>query len=284
VVTHWHRDHTQGLSDLVRECESAHVVFSDALRSEEFRNLLGVDEVSSASTSSLAEMRAVCDILRARKGRPIKWAIADRLLWRTLTAEVYALSPSDSTMMQAKKEIGSWLPSEGSPQRRFVCQDPNETCIVLSIRSDTRVLILGADLVAGGDQTKGWKAIVGSSIRPHPRGTCFKIPHHGSAGSHETLVWKDLLIPSPVAVLTPYRATANPIPTAKDVERLRKCTPNLYCAGSLSGLHGPRRASNVEKLTAKRLHVIDGHLGQVRARFPLSDSPTIEFFGSARKL
>lgn len=290
VVTHWHADHTEGMADLVAHATSAEVVFSQALRSSEFQELLGADEIFSPEGSSLSELRAIMKILRERKkglrpgpGVP-KFALENRCLKNTPVGDVYSLSPSDASVMSALEEIRSLLPSEGSPKRKAVAQHPNGTCIVLSIRLNTTVVILGADLEAGRDPTKGWKAIVSSTGRVHPVAHYFKVPHHGSSNADEPSAWAGLLRPAPVAVVTPYRALREPIPTRDDVRRLLTRTNNLYCAGSRTGIKIPSRPSNVQKLVGGKLHVIDGRLGHVRVRFSPSAAPTMEIFGSAERL
>jgi hypothetical protein len=289
VVTHWHRDHTQGLADLFSKADAARVVFSQALRSSEFRNLLGCD-VASPAGSSLNEMRDLVDILRTRKRSKVDslaeplWAVADRHLLRTPHCEVISMSPSDAAISAAHREIAALLPLVGSRAEPFVAPAPNETSIVLGVRVGSKVVILGADLEAGSNSTRGWKAIAASWTSPLPLAACFKIPHHGSKSAHEPAVWKELLVPSPMGVLTPYRASKHPIPSETDLERLRACTSQLYCAGALSGVRPPRRPASVQKIMGKRCHVVESNLGHVRARLPPSGDPVVELFGEARLL
>jgi hypothetical protein len=290
VVTHWHRDHTDGIAELFEQTASAEVVFSQALRSAEFRELLGRDKVLSPANSSLAEMRSLIEILRERRrkdgqqpGGPT-WALENRLLRKTPDGDVFSLSPSDGAISLALREIRSLITSEGASVGRLCAQRPNETCIVLSVRLGDKVVILGADLEAGRDATLGWKAIAGSRTRPHMRASCFKIPHHGSSNAHEPLVWETLFTPSRIGVLTPYRALRNPIPTSQDIERLLTCTTQLYCAGGLAAVRGPRRPSSVEKLIAGRLHSAEARMGHVRARFPPAGTAIVDTFGSAKRL
>jgi hypothetical protein len=287
VITHWHQDHTAGLAEIFRATATAQVVFSNAFRSSEFRELLGYDAILPPETSSLAEMRQIVHILRKRSpshtATPL-WAVANRLLRNTPNGDIYSLSPSDSSIMVTLEGIRSLIPSIGGPKRRFVAQGPNDTCVVLSIRRGIHAIILGADLESGNDPTRGWKAIATSTTCPHPLASAFKVAHHGSKNADEPTAWTRLIGTNVAAVLTPFRALRKPLPTTTDIERLLGRTQHLFCAGSRAGIKPPSRPSNVHKLVAGKLHVIDGRLGQVRIRFPATGGPSIEKFGAAEQL
>lgn len=286
VVTHWHQDHTAGLARIFRAAVNAQVVFSNAFRSSEFRELLGYDAILPPETSSLAEMRQILEILRARSpshtATPL-WAVANRLLRTTPNGDIYSLSPSDASIMATLQGIKSLIPT-GGPRRRFVTQEPNDTCVVLSIRRRNQTIVLGADLESGSDPTRGWKAIATSTTCPHPLASALKVAHHGSKNADEPTAWARLVGTNAAAVLTPFRALRDPLPTAADIERLLGRTQHLYCAGSRSGIKPPSRRSNVQRLIAGKLHVIDGRLGQVRIRFPAVGPLSIEMFGAAEHL
>jgi beta-lactamase superfamily II metal-dependent hydrolase len=287
IATHWHHDHTAGIGEIVENSPSAHVVFSTAFRSSEFREILGYDAQLPPESSSLGEMRRVLVALRARTpsstATPI-WAIANRVLRATPAGDMYALSPSDAAVATALDELRSLLPEAGSPKRRFVSQRPNDTCVVLSIRLGTNVVLLGADLEAGADHSRGWKAIAATTVCPHPQAATFKVAHHGSKNADEPAAWNRLLSTGPVVAVTPYRALRNPLPTPADVKRILSRTQELYCAGSRGGLKPPSRPSNVQKLIAGKIHVIDGRLGQVRLRLGPDGSSTVETFGASERL
>jgi len=286
VVTHWHQDHTAGLSQIFHATAKAQVVFSSAFRTSEFRELLGYDAILPPETSSLAEMRNIVGILRERGSHfptPL-WAVANRLLRTTPNGDIYSLSPSDASIMVTLEGFRSLIPVAGDPKRRFVAQGPNDTCVVLSIRRGSHTIVLGADLESGSDPTRGWKAIATSTTCPHPLASAFKVAHHGSKNADEPSAWTRLIGADVAAILTPFRALRKPLPTPTDVERLLGRTKNLYCAGSRAGIKAPSRPSNVHKLIAGKLHVIDSRLGQVRVRFPASGEPSIEKFGAAEHL
>jgi hypothetical protein len=286
VVTHWHQDHTAGLAEIFRAATKSQVVFSSAFRSSEFRELLGYDAILPPETSSLAEMRDIVGVLRKRSSHTATplWAVANRLLRTTPNGDIYSLSPSDASIMVTLDGFRSLIPSAGGPKRRIVTQGPNETCVVLSIRRGNRAIVLGADLESGADPTRGWKAIATSTTCPHPLASAFKVAHHGSKNGDEPSAWTRLIGADVAAVVTPFRALRDPLPRTTDIERLLGRTQHLYCAGSRGGIKPPNRPSNVNKLVAGKLHVIDGRLGQIRVRFPASGEPSIEKFGAAEHL
>jgi len=283
IATHWHADHTGGIAAVLEQATSSRMVFSQALRSSEFQALVSVDSKAGA-TASLSDLRGALEVLLQRGQKPM-WAVENKLLWSSDDGDVHALSPSDHAITDFLTEIGSLLPTVGAPKRRLPSTLPNDTCVVLSVRRKDHVVLLGADLEKGTCSTKGWKAIVNAEVRPYKRlAGLFKVAHHGSVGAHEDGIWSTLLARDPVAVVTPYRALANPLPRSADVARIAKLATRLYCAGSRTGVKAPDRPPVVDKLLGKRIRVIDGRVGQVRVRFPLAGDVEIRPFGAAEKL
>ncbi len=130
VATHWHDDHVRGIASVVRNCPNAQFFCSDALREEEFLSLVcSLRERSMMnSTSGVKEFGDVMSILEERIdakekfGTP-KWAVVDRRIWnrdssKSISAEVWSLSPSDASITLAKREIASLIPQGGDSKLR----------------------------------------------------------------------------------------------------------------------------------------------------------------------
>jgi len=122
------------------------------------------------------------------------------------------------------KTVAPLFPGEGETKTRVPTEvSPNNVAIVLWIRVNDIVILLGADLEANG-----WVKIVESKTRPPERGTVFKVPHHGAASAHEPSVWQEMLDPDPIAILTPWRLAGRALPTMSDMQRLLLETEHAY--------------------------------------------------------
>jgi hypothetical protein len=303
VVTHWHDDHINGASEVLNACPAAQFVCSAALRSDEFLKLIFTySERSLMLSPGTNEFFKIFEELRHRAGaaRPQSvgpvWAKADtRLLYspkgtRLFSAEVYALSPSDTAMTLAFNEIGQQLPKLGTPKRRAVAQSPNHVSVAMWVMLDHLHILLGSDLEQHSDNRVGWKAVVSSRTRPWGLALVVKVPHHGSSNAYNWAMWTQMVAPDPIAILTPYASGKKPLPTNADIVNISIHTSQIYCTGSPTGWRPPRRDSTVEKTIREVVsahRVVHGEMGQVRVRFTQEngfDNAKIELFGGARSL
>jgi hypothetical protein len=290
VVSHWHDDHTAGITELARRALAAKVVASAAFTSEEFKLLLAASEKPFMQPSGVDELLRLVALLRDRNTggtSGIAWALADRLLFGTTGARVVSLSPSDATLERAHREIGELLPRAGQPRRRAVAHRVNELCVVLAVDALGTSILLGADL-EGNRPGAGWHAVVSQSVSARTRAHVYKAAHHGADNGDHAGIWSDLLVPSPHVVLTPYAAGRRPRPTSEDVERLLTQTNELYRAGPPRGRRSKERSAAVQKMirrVAPDLHVLEGRIGHVRVR--AQGTPprlSVDCYGAAEKL
>jgi hypothetical protein len=279
IATHWHDDHIQGLSDIFRAAEKARFVNSAAYS---FRDLLRVVKLGSAGaplSSATREYAEIVKILEQRRTKgerreavgPIQ-AFANRKLLsltgshRSVTAEVFALSPADGVFNRAHEELQAAL-SFVEQRRRPTAQGENQLCIVVWLAVGALNVLLGADLEYVTAKTEGWNAIVGSTERPFGRALVVKVPHHGSEGADCPDSWKHLLVDEPFAVLTPY--TPSNLPRPKDINRLCGQTPNVFLTSDPTHYRLPRRENAVEKTLrgiALKRRALEGQMGHVRFR------------------
>lgn len=152
--------------------------------------------------------------------------------------------------------------------------------------ADTHIL-LGADLKAYARAARGWKAILDEvGVWHGSRASIFKIPHHGSMGSHEPRVWREMLEPDPEAILTPFVQGSTVLPTEDGVAAVKRYTSNAYISSpprpSLD-VAGPVRQV-LDQATAD-YQPIDIEPGRVRMRKPLTAAKwTVEVSPPAAKL
>lgn len=103
-------------------------------------------------------------------------------------------------------------------------------------------MLLGSDL-----DRHGWLKILHDRTRPRGTASVFKVPHHGSESADEPRVWRELLTPDPVALLTPWQRAGRTLPSNRDVQRILGRTSRAYAAAGVITVAPPRRESAVER-------------------------------------
>lgn len=303
IITHWHDDHIRGASALLQAASAARFVCSAALRSEEFTALLTactrINFVHEKFSSGVRELERILSILHSRKGRasvvgPDEWASAGQVLLRhesPFPVRVHVLSPSATTITEAKVEFAKLLPDGGEPPRRLPSPGPNATSVVVLIEIGQHGLLLGSDLEVGGSDHKGWRGIVASATRPRIKGSTYKVAHHGSGGADCSAIWTELLIPRPCAMLTPYATGRKPLPSHSDIERMMRWAGALYSTVWPPTVAPRSRAKPVDRTMreiASERRTLRNQPGQVRLRVRLASAqagaPRVELFHGGRLL
>lgn len=299
VLTHWHDDHVRGAGKILEQAHAAQVVCSAKDHGDAFFNALETARAARLPNTGFDEMTGILDTLlsrrlpsqRAESVGPV-WAVEGRALLKRDGAnsrqpmQVVALSPSDATLTLAMHELRPFLPRSAGPERRAVRLTPNQRSVVVFAEAGTRAILLGADLEQTPNPATGWNAVIRSPIRPTARSEVFKVPHHGSAGADNDAVWREMLVGEPIACLTPFSRGRSPLPTTKDLRRLRQRTPHVFCARRARGPKPRRKPAAVERTireVAKRRRSMEGPLGHIRVRGALSDRTPmrVELFGPA---
>ena len=224
VATHWHDDHIRGMGELVEACGSATFCCASALGKEDFLSILGALENRPATPggSGARELYRVFSSLEGRSAT-CKHAIADRLIFNQDDCEIWSLSPSDSMFRRFLHQMSDLLPETGQPKRRISSFQPNDAAVVLLIKVNETVMLLGADL-----ERKGWLEIIDDAEQSGFRASMFKVPHHGSKTAHEVRVWEEMLDRQPIAALTPWRRGGRELPTKDDAKRILEFTSEAY--------------------------------------------------------
>jgi len=304
VVTHWHDDHVRGISTVLNECKSSSLAVSGALQVDEFLNLVNLySKPTIQKTSGLDEFARAFQLLQRRKKRgtqfnPPKWASADRLLYRDeirinseiIEAKVYALSPSDASVLKAQLAFAQLFPKENEHKKRITSPKPNHASVVLWVELGRDIILLGADLENTSDSETGWSAILSGSTATVEKAEVFKIPHHGSENAHHDDVWSELLWSEPIAIVTPFRPGRKFLPSPEDIERITNFTSRVYATAPAKQLK-PRWSRGVVRDFATQatryIRIVDYGWGQVRLRKRMSqvgESWRVELFGDAYAL
>ena len=287
VATHWHDDHIRGMTELVEVCSSARFCCAATLCTKEFLSAIDALERRhlSVSGSGVREIHSVFSQLETRDSQPT-FALANRLIYNQDNCEIWSLSPDDVAYRKFLRAVGNLFPGEGKGKNRIRAVSPNDNAVVLMVRVDNIVLLLGSDL-----EKHGWIRILQNQSQPTFKASAFKVPHHGSKNAHETNVWKQLLEPTPFAILTPWRRGRRMLPTKQDAQRILLETGNAYITTKHASLarSSTRRDQTVSRTIREssiklRQHVMSS--GMIRLRRPINSRKLwkVETFGSACNL
>lgn len=301
LATHWHDDHIQGLSEIVRECPSAQFIMSAALQGPQFHELVFEIDAGNrlvAGSSSAHELATILEEL-GRRGQTIHapdfYALDGMVLFENggyqKSASVRALSPSAQTVTNALRDVTSRIinPEEGGV-RRFRKHSPNDLSVAVQVSIGPMHLLLGADLENRSARFFGWNAVLASTARPKVKSQFFKVAHHGSSDADHPAIWSDLLTSDTLAVVTPYTRRSDPLPTREDLARIGKSTNQLYCTTWPPSVKPPPRpgVDRFLKEVTRTRRAMNRDPGFVRVRIDLSNefppTTTTDLFGSARKL
>lgn len=299
VATHWHDDHVRGLGALVTACASAEFCCANALLREEF--LIFVEQMSTGSAATegakLKDFRQAINQLVERRKTPL-WANAGKTLLAWNNGEfahghacvVRSLSPSDKEYSLFLSELGTMMPAVGEPLRSAAARRPNTSSVVIHVDFGATGFLLGADMEVHSDPDRGWSSVVksASTVRAN-MAAMVKVPHHGSVTGHHEDMWTKLLVPKPLAALTPFnRLPFNQrLPTKGDVERICAIAPESYSTANKSSSKTTSRDAAIERGLRESGIVtrnIRQSLGLVRFRGHPSQVLKIEIFPPACEL
>ncbi len=294
IATHWHDDHIRGLAETFEACKSARLVLSDALKFNEFLQLVMSGSETMIDSSGTDELHRVIEILRDRNHVPF-FAIQGRTIWKDVIdngesalvrCEVVSLSPSDSAVLASRLEFAKLLPNAGETKGWVPPITPNNASVVVRLQVGNFSILLGADLEERGEPETGWSAIINAHSPEDGKSSAFKIPHHGSKTGHHDRVWQDMLTGQPVAVLTPFHRGNVKLPTDDDVRRLLSYTPNVFmtCGVEKKSVKRDHTIEKAIKEAVRNIRALDSSFGHVRIRFRPPNLATVELFGDARRL
>lgn len=296
VLTHWHDDHCAGISDIYSSATAAKLSFAYALAGIDFYQLVKrFSKQSDSIVGSKVSEIARCLDISANTKRSIRSAQQGKPLLKMLPEEsghgkvclVTALSPSDSAEQDFLVEIASQRPKFLESKRAADGSGRNDISVVLWVSIGDLNILLGADMEHHPNDKMGWGAIIGADNIPPGKASVVKVPHHGAQSGHDTRMWTERVVASPIAVLSPYARGRRPAPTPQDVSRIRSISHASLSSSRMSGKKGKRRESAVGRQLREmgvRLTPLDTSFGAVRLRTmpETADEPwSIELFGDA---
>lgn len=288
VITHFHDDHIRGMSNIIERCVNARVCISGALTEQESIAFAMAhssnDAFSDLAKPSTHELAKVLKMIDTHGGnRSYTLVSEDKVLHRSGTSVVHALSPSDRALIQSKLKFDSMV-SETAVEFRKLANKlaPNLCAVALHICNGTDTILLGSDLEVSGSPHLGWEAVLASASKPTTRAALFKIPHHGSANGHSEDVVSSMLGVKPVSIITTMNTHALPKPG--DLERIKNFSSSVFLTTEPL-IRPPARSRAVEEqlgMVVKRRRVIPKFIGHIRVRM-LNGAITIELNENAKQ-
>ncbi len=284
ICTHWHDDHINGISQLLKECRNCQFVISKSIERKKFLQLVLLDYKKikkEASNSSTNEFNECLEILKERKTQIIN-AIKDRILFSLKTAdftsEIISLSPSDYSVMKSSEEISTLITEFGASNKKIITSSPNSRSVAIYLKLGTHRAILGADLESNSDNRLGWSNILEFNHSIDKKSTFFKISHHGSINGHDDRIWSTLLEPKTIGTLTPYNKNKT-LPTQEMINKFKSLSENVYITSNpIVGEKPKKRRRDFEKLMLRfkqRIKEVKYRNGIIISQIDLLDNNSI---------
>lgn len=272
IATHWHDDHIRGFAKLVQECAEARVFHSAALEKDEFTMLAALDSDSfTEGSSGVKEMWKTWTHLKSSGRSAPELASSDSRIYQRVAnqvpnCEIWTLSPSSASLSEAIVGFSALIARPGQPKRAVPRPKRNPSSVVVWVRVGDAIILLGADLERSSDESRGWQAIASSSGRPGEKAHLVKIPHHGSEDAHDESMWNDLLVPQPIAGVTPFRQGSVHLPRDSDRTRIAGLSSQAWLTRDIATARPKRRSRAVNRtieeatLRIERLSVEPGRV------------------------
>ena len=284
VATHWHDDHIRGMATLLEVCTGTDFCCANAFLNEEILAAINALEARHLTSegSGVREIFRVFKCLES-KSAPPKFASTNRKIHSQGRFEIWSLSPSDAAFQNFLKSVGTLFPREGQPKTRIPSITPNDFSVVLWIKIEDVVVLLGSDLGKAG-----WIEILDSQERPPGEVSTFKVPHHGSEGADEPRLWQEMLGSDPYALVTPWQRGNRALPSERDVQRILSYTRNAYASANAnrtprSPKYPNRSVARTIRSTGIKLREMEISPGGIRLRRPVNSCENwqVETFGTA---
>ncbi len=236
ICSHWHDDHTKGLSGIY-DLIDVPIVVSIALKQQEFLRLAAIYQelnVPSSFTSGVYELSKIFESKEKNHSKKIVFAINNKRELIEITegtnAVIEFLSPSDEDVIAAVKKIAELIPVNKKCIKSLPAPINNDFCIATLINIVNDSVLFGADKECSNSNGKGWQFIYEKfKTLGLKKSSVFKIAHHGSENGDHECIWQGMLNGNPFAILTPFFRSK--LPRETDIERIIKKTNNAYSTG-----------------------------------------------------
>lgn len=278
ALTHWHRDHIGGISQIMEAAPSASVALPAAFSNTNFSTFTEAClSDRSIRTDELKEISRVGELFSdGTRPAPTYTSGARPLITIPASSSssgvavtLYGLSPSDRDVHQFYLRLSGHSP--GSGVARLPAFKENDISIAMWLSIGDDAVLLGADLETVGANDRGWKAVLGSTTRPEGRASLYKVAHHGSSTGHHADIWPKLLSSEATSVVAPWNRSTG-LPTDADKRRILALSPNSFITAQVAARRYQPKGVEVKTLASHGITVVDTNhrVGAVRLRKSLS--------------
>lgn len=251
ICTHWHRDHIQGLPEILNECENARFCIAPVGDFKGYLNvvikLAGYDPLGSNIWNTFNECLEALE--KHNKQRPHLVGHNERLA-HDGTKDIFAIGPSDEMYGRFLTSLLKVDPKK--PQEKDIEEMKSNLCsLALSINFNGQKAIIGGDMEVGRKtQDKyqlcedgcpqhkecGWcDAIADGNVFADEKPYHFiNLPHHSSSSAYCPKMWLEGMVEGePIATTTIFRvAKGENLPTKEMLTLYKKKCKELYITDS----------------------------------------------------
>ena len=306
ICTHWHRDHIQGLPEILNECENAKFCLAPVGDFKGYLNvvlkLAGVDPMGSNTWNTLNKCLEALDNHNQRK--PHLLTHNERFV-HDGTKEMFAVGPSDEMYNRFCSSLLKIDPKQ--PQVEDIeTMEGNLCSLALSISYNGQKALIGGDMEVGrSKQDKynyhicddncpqheecGWcDAIADDNVFAIEKPYHFvKLPHHSSASAYCPKMWADgMAEDGPIDTTTIFNcAQGEDLPTKEMLGLYKDKCRALFITNSVDertevhtkGFEGVEGVEVIDEIVEKAGVIVSRWHSQ-------EEGWNVQYFGSARKV
>lgn len=276
LITHWHIDHINGASILLKACTSAKLFCSGALSSSSAMNIASLykKDIFSNVDKEISEFGKIIKYLVETKAHERLVPVNIRHTFfhdKHIPMDLIALSPSDVDVTQSISKLAKLLPKDDSERvRNVVPEDENLNAVALHFSFGNFSAVLGSDLEKRKNSKTGWSAVFHNNIISDlSLGTAdlYKVSHHGSETGYHEKIWQDLLVMRPISITTPYSRSKLPKPAG--IKKIKDLSSDFYITTDPQSNKKIKRDNMVERKIrsmTKSRRVINNKMGHIQIR------------------
>lgn len=219
VCTHWHSDHIDGLSEVLKACPNAKFYYPIVGQKNNLLKYLIQGDKAQGKSSVWTEFLTCLNTAgRARTN----YGNLDRVVYdQGNGTQLIALSPSDKMLDEMHKILAKYDAKNSDLTKiNETVITPNMCSTALILSTPDTSILLGADLEANRNKKKDIRVCVGecgtrwekgwcnvvkkSAVFPTRKASYFKLPHHSSKTGYCDEIWTNHIIQSAISVSTVF--------------------------------------------------------------------------------
>lgn len=277
LITHWHLDHIEGASGLLKVCSNAKLHLSSALLTKEALQIASLykKDIFADTDKDIREFGEIIRFLFETKDRSRLVPVKSRHTFfdyrDTTQTRLVALSPSDVAVTQSISKLAQLTKKPNDPRiRNVVPVSENLNAVAIHFSFGSFSALLGSDLEDMGNVQIGWSAIFEDNIVNElslPAASLFKVSHHGSDTGYHDKIWQDLLIKKPLSMTTPFSRCD--LPTPDNIKKLQGLSSNLLITRDPRARNRIKRDNMVERelrAIVKERKSVNDKMGHIQVR------------------